>query len=122
MLLPNSTPSAPSNRELRSLRRSRQLRSASRRGPHDGRRAGIATALINELKAIALARGAWVIFVQADTTAEDEPAIALYSRLGAGEEILHFDIAVKDGGGNQAIRDSLTASSAVSFEPLLGSC
>jgi aminoglycoside 3-N-acetyltransferase I len=61
------------------------------------RRRGIATALINELRTIAAARGAWVIFVQADTGVEDEPAIALYTKLGRREEVLHFDIAVHDG-------------------------
>jgi len=58
------------------------------------RRQGIATALIQRLKAIAAARGAYVIFVQADTGPEDQPAIALYTRLGVREEVLHFDIAV----------------------------
>ena len=61
------------------------------------RRQGIATALIEELRAIAAARGAWVIFVQADTGIEDEPAIALYTKLGAREEVLHFDISIDDG-------------------------
>jgi aminoglycoside 3-N-acetyltransferase I len=55
------------------------------------RRRGIATALIDELKRIATARGAWVVFVQADLG--DEPAIALYSKLGVREDVLHFDIA-----------------------------
>lgn len=59
------------------------------------RREGIATALIEELKKVAAARGAYVIFVQADTGIEDEPAIALYTKLGMREEVLHFDIAVK---------------------------
>jgi len=54
------------------------------------RRRGIATALIDELKRIAAKRGAYVIFVQADL--EDEPAIALYTKLGAREDVLHFDI------------------------------
>jgi aminoglycoside 3-N-acetyltransferase I len=58
--------------------------------PH--RREGIATALINELKRIAAARTAYVIFVQADI--RDEPAIALYTKLGIREEVLHFDIAI----------------------------
>ena len=62
------------------------------------RRQGIATALIGKLKDIAASRGAYVIFVQADTGAEDEPAIALYTKLGRREEVLHFDIAVRDGG------------------------
>ena len=59
------------------------------------RREGIATALIQELKKTAAARGAYVIFVQADTS--DEPAIALYTKLGTREAVLHFDIAVEGG-------------------------
>ena len=55
------------------------------------RRTGIATALIEHLKGIAAARGAHVMFVQADQG--DAPAIALYSKLGTREEVLHFDIA-----------------------------
>jgi len=55
------------------------------------RRQGIATALIQELKQIAASRGAYVIFVQADLG--DDPAIALYTKLGAREDVLHFDIA-----------------------------
>lgn len=61
------------------------------------RRKGVATALIDELKNIAVKRGAYVIFVQADTSPEDEAAIALYSKLGISEDVLHFDIPV---GGN----------------------
>ncbi|NJM97910.1 MAG: AAC(3)-I family aminoglycoside N-acetyltransferase [Phormidesmis sp. RL_2_1] len=61
------------------------------------RREGIATALIEKLKTIAAERGAYVLFVQADTSIEDEPAIALYSKLGKREDVLHFDIAVKGG-------------------------
>jgi aminoglycoside 3-N-acetyltransferase I len=56
------------------------------------RREGIATALIQELKKIAVTRGAYVIFVQADIG--DDPAIALYTKLGVREDVLHFDIAV----------------------------
>ncbi len=56
------------------------------------RRRGIATALIRELQRIAAARGVWVIFIQADRG--DEPAIALYDKLGTREEVLHFDIPV----------------------------
>lgn len=56
------------------------------------RRLGIATALISKVKKIALQRGAWVVFVQADTGVEDEPAVALYSKLGKRAEVLHFDI------------------------------
>ena len=63
------------------------------------RREGIATALIEELKNIAVARGAYVIFVQADTGVEDEPAIALYTRLGTREDVLHFDVPVGGDDG-----------------------
>jgi aminoglycoside 3-N-acetyltransferase I len=63
------------------------------------RREGIATALIEELKKIAARRGAYVIFVQADTGIEDGPAIALYTKLGAREDVLHFDIAVEGRNG-----------------------
>ncbi len=55
------------------------------------RRQGIATGLIRQLKKIAAARGAYVIFVQADLS--DAPAIALYSKLGDREDVLHFDIS-----------------------------
>ena len=57
------------------------------------RRQGIATALIAELRTIAAQRGAYVIFVQADLG--DAPAIALYTKLGMREEVLHFDIPVR---------------------------
>ncbi len=57
------------------------------------RREGIATALIQALGKLAAARGAYVIFVQADHG--DDPAIALYTKLGVREDVLHFDIAVK---------------------------
>jgi aminoglycoside 3-N-acetyltransferase I len=56
------------------------------------RREGIATALIQELKKIAVSRAAYVIYVQADI--EDDPAIALYTKLGARKDVLHFDIAI----------------------------
>jgi aminoglycoside 3-N-acetyltransferase I len=35
-----------------------------------------------------------VVYVQADYV--DPPAIALYTKLGTREEVLHFDIAVTD--------------------------
>lgn len=54
------------------------------------RRKGIATALIEELQHIAAETGAWAVFVQADYA--DPPAIALYTRLGIREEVLHFDL------------------------------
>jgi aminoglycoside 3-N-acetyltransferase I len=56
------------------------------------RREGIATDLILALQEIAAQRGAWVVFVQADPG--DEPAVALYTKLGAREDVLHFDIPV----------------------------
>jgi aminoglycoside 3-N-acetyltransferase I len=62
------------------------------------RRRGIATALIQHLKPLAAQRGAAVIFVQADYA--DPPAIALYSKLGRREEVLHFDIACGSAAGS----------------------
>jgi aminoglycoside 3-N-acetyltransferase I len=56
------------------------------------RRKGIARRLIEALKPIARARGARVIFVQAD--GGDTAAIALYQSLGAREDVHHFDIPV----------------------------
>jgi aminoglycoside 3-N-acetyltransferase I len=57
------------------------------------RRKGVATALIRTLGAAARARGAYVMFVQADIGEEDEPANALYAKL-ASEMIVakHYDI------------------------------
>ena len=57
------------------------------------RRQGIAMALIRELNNIAVDREAYVIFVQADYG--DDPAIALYTKVGVREDVLHFDILVK---------------------------
>ena len=59
------------------------------------RREGIATALIQDLRKIAAARGAYVVFVQADDG--DEPAIALYTKLGTRETVQHFDIPTERG-------------------------
>ncbi|GAB3015160.1 AAC(3)-I family aminoglycoside N-acetyltransferase [Bowmanella dokdonensis] len=56
------------------------------------RRQGVATALIDHLREIARQIDAWAVFVQADTNEEDRPAIALYSKLGSKEEVLHFDL------------------------------
>lgn len=56
------------------------------------RRRGIAAALIAKLQTIAAERGAWVIYVQADYG--DDPATALYTKLGAREDVMHFDIPV----------------------------
>ncbi|MGI9260704.1 MAG: AAC(3)-I family aminoglycoside N-acetyltransferase [Woeseiaceae bacterium] len=57
------------------------------------RREAIATTLIDALRKIAAARGASVIFVQADHG--DDPAIALYSKLGTREDVMHFDIPIE---------------------------
>jgi aminoglycoside 3-N-acetyltransferase I len=57
------------------------------------RKQGIATALITELKQVAAERGAYVIYVQADL--QDDPAIALYAKVGTREDVLHFDIPVE---------------------------
>jgi aminoglycoside 3-N-acetyltransferase I len=62
----------------------------------DHRRRGIATALLQEMKRIAAARGAWVVFIQAE--ADDEPAIALYEKLGTRQDAAHFDIPVDRPG------------------------
>jgi aminoglycoside 3-N-acetyltransferase I len=59
------------------------------------RRRGVATALIEELKRQARSRGVYVIFVQADHG--DDPAIALYTKLGIREDVLHFDISPSPG-------------------------
>src|SRR5690554_3647188 len=57
------------------------------------RRRGIATELVDALRPIARACGAWVIYVQADPV--DGPAMALYTKLGAQENVCHFDIGVE---------------------------
>ena len=57
------------------------------------RRQGIATGLINALRAIGRERGAYVVYVQADPP--DEPAVALYTKLGTREDVYHFDIDVE---------------------------
>lgn len=54
------------------------------------RRRGVATAMIERLKRLAATRGIYVIYVQADLG--DDAAIALYTKLGAREDVLHFDI------------------------------
>ncbi|WP_426750316.1 GNAT family N-acetyltransferase [Myxococcus sp. Y35] len=66
------------------------------------RRKGIARALMEQLRTLAAARGASVVFVQADDG--DAPAIALYASLGARKVVNHFDIDVDEspsgeGGG-----------------------
>jgi len=56
------------------------------------RRRGVATGLIGALGQIGKARGAYVIYVQADRG--DDPAIHLYESLGTREDVHHFDIPV----------------------------
>jgi aminoglycoside 3-N-acetyltransferase I len=60
------------------------------------RRCGIATALIGELQHIAAETGAWAVFVQADHG--DDPAVALYTGLGAREDVMHFDLPPRPRG------------------------
>jgi aminoglycoside 3-N-acetyltransferase I len=60
------------------------------------RRQGIATEVIMTLKKIAASRGAYVVSVQADLG--DDPAIALYTKLGTREDVLHFDISTTEKG------------------------
>jgi aminoglycoside 3-N-acetyltransferase I len=79
--------------ELRKLERARSeiyIYDLAVAEPH--RRNGIATRLIEHVRAIAHERGAWVVFVQADYG--DDAAIALYQKLGVREEVLHFDLPV----------------------------
>lgn len=57
--------------------------------PH--RRQGVATALIERLRSLAAECGFYVIFVQADYG--DDPAVALYTKVGTREDVMHFDIA-----------------------------
>ncbi len=54
------------------------------------RRQGVATALIGELRRVAAQRGVYVIFVQADYG--DDAAVALYTKLGSREDVMHFYI------------------------------
>jgi len=56
----------------------------------DYRRQGVATTLIKKLQGAAAKRGVHVIFVQADYG--DDPAVALYTKLGTRENVVHFDI------------------------------
>ena len=58
------------------------------------RREGIAQSLIKRLGELAASRNAWVIYVQADHG--DAPAIALYQKLGPREEVMHFDIWMRE--------------------------
>jgi ribosomal protein S18 acetylase RimI-like enzyme len=70
------------------------------------RRRGIATALIEELRRIGPSRGAHVIFVQADHG--DDAAIALYTKLGVRQDVMHFDIATATSVQPSMARPALT--------------
>ncbi|HEX2543726.1 MAG TPA: AAC(3)-I family aminoglycoside N-acetyltransferase [Ramlibacter sp.] len=59
------------------------------------RRRGVATAMIRRLQQLCTERDIYVMFVQADHG--DDPAIALYTKLGVREDVLHFDIAPAAG-------------------------
>jgi aminoglycoside 3-N-acetyltransferase I len=61
------------------------------------RRRGIATGLIEHLRGIAKQRDTWVMYVQADYG--DGPAIALYTKLGTREDVMHFDIDCGEPAG-----------------------
>lgn len=62
------------------------------------RRRGMASELLRRVCRIAAERGASSVYVQADYP--DEPAIALYTKFGSREEVLHFDIEPPQDGGN----------------------
>jgi aminoglycoside 3-N-acetyltransferase I len=63
------------------------------------RRKGAATALIKRLQELGTERGAYVVYVQADYG--DDPAIALYTKLGSREDVMHFDIPIGWAGRPQ---------------------
>jgi aminoglycoside 3-N-acetyltransferase I len=54
----------------------------------------VATGMIESLKVVAAQRGVYVIFVQADYG--DDPAVALYTKLGTREDVMHFNILPSD--------------------------
>jgi aminoglycoside 3-N-acetyltransferase I len=56
------------------------------------RRHGCATALIENLKRVAAQRGIYALYVQADYG--DDAAVALYTKLGVRDDVMHFDIAL----------------------------
>ena len=61
---------------------------------HAYRRRGVASAMIERLRALAATRGIYVIYVQAD--GGDAPAISLYTKFGVPEDVHHFDIEPRD--------------------------
>jgi aminoglycoside 3-N-acetyltransferase I len=54
------------------------------------RRKGLATRLIRTLHGLAADIGVSTVYVQAEP--EDEPAVALYTRLGTRADVFHFDL------------------------------
>jgi aminoglycoside 3-N-acetyltransferase I len=54
------------------------------------RRQGVATALIAEMHRVCEHKGVYVAFVQADYG--DDAAVALYTKLGHREDVMHFDL------------------------------
>ena len=60
------------------------------------RRRGVATALIRTLQQAVQPRGVYVVFVQADYG--DDAAVALYTKLGVREDVMHFDLLPPDSG------------------------
>jgi len=65
------------------------------------RRRGLGTAMIAKLQRIGALRGAYVIFVQADYG--DDAAIALYTKLGKREDVIHFDISTTTPAAPSAV-------------------
>ena len=59
------------------------------------RRRGVATAMIRTLQDAVAARGVYVVFVQADYG--DDAAVALYTKLGIREDVMHFDLLPRCG-------------------------
>ncbi len=56
----------------------------------DWRRHGVATALIAAVETVARETDGWAVFVQADYG--DDAAVALYTKLGTREDVMHFDL------------------------------
>ena len=67
------------------------------------RRQGVATTLIETLASCAAERNIHIIFVQADYA--DGPAVALYTKLGTREDVMHFDIVPSRGVAYRPLKD-----------------